>query len=147
MSNSQGLCLLLFLLQLVGSLPPCSSLKVPSCSTPECLKVSKWIRLNMNASVDPCDNFYEFACGGFKERSTIPQDAFTTTRFTIQEKKMMVQLRDLLEDESLKAEQESIGLAQTYYKACMDNDKIEAQGLDPLKELIEYLGGWPMLQA
>ncbi len=29
---------------------------------------------NMNTSVDPCENFFEFSCGGFIEKIRLSQD-------------------------------------------------------------------------
>ena len=33
------------------------------------------------------------------------------------------------------------------YKACMDTDKIEKIGLQPLKDMLKELGGWPVLEG
>ena len=38
------------------------------------LDAAHMILKNMKRSVDPCDNFYDFACGGFEERIVIPDD-------------------------------------------------------------------------
>jgi len=38
-----------------------------ACDTPECRKASKRIKKSLNSAVDPCVDFYEFACGGFIE--------------------------------------------------------------------------------
>ena len=37
--------------------------------------------------------------------------------------------------------------ARDQYKACMDLDKLESIGLDPVKTLLQTLGGWPVLEA
>ena len=29
---------------------------------------------NIDLGVDPCENFYDFACGGWMEKTIIPQD-------------------------------------------------------------------------
>ena len=32
------------------------------------------------------------------------------------------------------------------YKACMDEELIEEIGLDPLKDILKKMGGWPVLE-
>jgi membrane metallo-endopeptidase-like protein 1 len=43
------------------------------CLTPTCVKAAAVMLDNMNANANPCDNFYEFMCGGYMEKSIIPQ--------------------------------------------------------------------------
>ena len=38
-------------------------------------------------------------------------------------------------------------MARNVYKACMDLDKIEEVGLDPLKTMLKQMGGWPVLEG
>ena len=51
------------------------------CFSGECLDAASWMRHNMKPEVDPCDDFYEFACGGWAEREEIPPErSFVSTR-------------------------------------------------------------------
>ena len=44
------------------------------CLTKECIAASHKLFQNMNVSVDPCDDFYQFSCGNYIHRSIIPDD-------------------------------------------------------------------------
>eukprot|EP00833_Pecoramyces_ruminatium_P014232 jgi/Orpsp1_1/1188264/evm.model.d7180000063523.1 len=37
------------------------------CTSKECIEISKRILSNLDTSINPCDDFYEFSCGGWME--------------------------------------------------------------------------------
>lgn len=51
----------------------------------------------------------------------------------------------ILEEESPPGEAKPFRMARDVYKSCMDVGKIEEMGLEPIKEIISDLGGWPVL--
>ena len=51
------------------SKPSCENQEI--CNTPGCVKAAYSLIKNMDLSVDPCEDFYQYACGGFEERVRI----------------------------------------------------------------------------
>ncbi|XP_050046025.3 neprilysin-1-like [Dermacentor andersoni] len=43
------------------------------CRTPACARKGAAIKDNMDTSADPCDNFFQFACGGWTSRQEVPE--------------------------------------------------------------------------
>lgn len=41
------------------------------CDTPGCVHAAQMLLDNMDPEVDPCDDFYQFACGGFEKRVSV----------------------------------------------------------------------------
>jgi len=118
-----------------------------TCVTPGCIGTAHMLLQNMNASVDPCDDFYQFACGGFEERVVIPDDRSSRSQFAVIGDDLLVQLRHILEEDPKDEESRVFTMARNVYKACMDLDKIEEVGLDPLKTMLKQMGGWPVLEG
>ena len=52
------------------------------CTSVKCLEDAYEIKRAMDLNVDPCDNFYQFACGRFIKESRIPEDKSEVTIFT-----------------------------------------------------------------
>ncbi|XP_025080430.1 neprilysin-2-like [Pomacea canaliculata] len=53
------------------------------CQTFECLESAANIAKSINTSVDPCDNFYQFACGRWMAEHPIPLDSSGINNFII----------------------------------------------------------------
>ena len=41
------------------------------CNTPGCVKAAYSIIQNMDPSAEPCEDFYQYACGGFVDRVSL----------------------------------------------------------------------------
>ncbi|KAB7507712.1 Endothelin-converting enzyme 1 [Armadillidium nasatum] len=100
----------------------------------------------MNSSVDPCENFYEYACGRWSEVYPLEDKALDNTFDRLREGLDEV-LKQLLEEPITSEDSRSTIIAKTLYKGCMDEEKIESLGVTPLKTLLSQLGGWPVLEG
>ena len=38
------------------------------CNTPGCVKAAYTLLQNMDSTAEPCEDFYQYACGGFEEK-------------------------------------------------------------------------------
>ena len=61
--------------------------------TPGCVKASAEIISNMDHTADPCDDFYQFACGGFIEKTVIPDDRTRMSSFSVLSDELLTQVR------------------------------------------------------
>uniref|UniRef100_A0A158R4U0 Neprilysin n=1 Tax=Syphacia muris TaxID=451379 RepID=A0A158R4U0_9BILA len=99
----------------------------------------------MNRDVHPCDDFYEFVCGGYSKRKPVPENEI---RFTIQKEMtddLDWKLKSLLEQVAVN-DTDAMKMAQIYYSSCMNVELQETMDLLPITQMISNLGGWPLLQ-
>ncbi|XP_011169896.1 membrane metallo-endopeptidase-like 1 [Solenopsis invicta] len=116
------------------------------CESEECRKMANTLLRNMNKSVSPCDDFYEYACGRWSEQNPIPEGYNKWSVFHIlQINKTDQQVQEIVEEEPKEDDLRAVKIAKKWYKACMDTDAIEKQGIDPLVSTLTCLGGWPMI--
>jgi membrane metallo-endopeptidase-like protein 1 len=77
----------------------------------------------MDPNVEPCDDFYNFACGNFVEETNIPDEKVSVNTFSIIGDKLQEQLRNLVSDPINDEEAEPFKLAKKVFKACMNKSK------------------------
>jgi hypothetical protein len=97
--------------------------KSPSdiCNTTVCQTAGKSIRDSIDSTVDPCDDFFAFACGGWTAKNTIPSDKTTTSTFDVLDEVMQNNLKQELSEPSKIGDADSVVYASDLFKACIDN--------------------------
>ncbi len=89
----------------------------------------------LDKSIDPCNDFYAFACSKWKAANPIPPDRSSWGRFNELQERGEYIVRDILEKASAErpgrsASEQKIG---DYYASCMDESAIEKTGIKPLQ--------------
>ncbi len=91
------------------------------CHTNACQTAGKLIRDSMNSSVDPCDDFYAFACGGWMATHTIPPEKSRYNSFDALDEELQKSLKEELSELSKVGDADSVIYASDLFKACIDN--------------------------
>ena len=91
---------------------------------------------NLDRSVSPCDDFFKFADGGWVKNNPIPADHSSWSTFNQLHDRNEETLHQILDkastDKTAAAGSNSRKIGD-FYASCMDETKIEADGLTPLE--------------
>jgi putative endopeptidase len=97
----------------------------------------------LDPAIDPCTDFYAYACGRWIAQNPIPADRSSWGRFNELSERGEYILKDILEkaaagDSHRSAIEQKIG---DYYGSCMDEATIEAKGIEPLQADLKAIAG------
>jgi putative endopeptidase len=93
----------------------------------------------IDKTVDPCVDFYQYACGNWIKNTEIPADQPEWVSFIELDERNKVVERQILEKAAVEsssrdAVDQKIG---DFYASCVDESAVNAKGLDPLKPELE----------
>ncbi|KAG0237327.1 hypothetical protein BGW42_001247 [Actinomortierella wolfii] len=120
------------------------------CNTPACVQIAEAIARNMDPKADPCQDFYQFACGGFNAREQIPEDDILVSNMHLIQGKTDAVVRTILEADpstvkgyngtSLDSVSKAIlAKSQAFYKSCMNETYLSTVGRKPLFDELQQL--------
>lgn len=121
--------------------------KTKVCKSKECNKIANYVKKSMNTLIDPCENFYEFACGGWIEKNPIPKTSSTFSTFAKLNSEVEKALRKIIEENTEKLTNKYREKAKIFYKSCMNLKSADKLGAQPLVNLIRDVGSSPLFDA
>lgn len=131
--------------------------------------LGKIMQKYMNNKINPCNDFYGYACGNWKNYFTVPPDRSSYDTFEIIREHLDLVLNNILK-ESTKLPNtpplldkpnlrhlfrrnnicndttDATLKAKYFYESCMNEDKILERGSQSLLDILDLLGGWPLLK-
>src|SRR6266852_3055880 len=96
---------------------------------------------NIDKTVDPCTDFYQYACGNWIKNTEIPADQSSWVSFNELDERNQYTMRDILEKAAVAAPgrdaiTQKIG---DFYSSCMDEKIADTKGSEPLKPELDRI--------
>lgn len=115
------------------------------CESKTCENESANLLSYMDKSIDPCENFYDFACGTFIKNTVLPKDK-SSYNSVAQVKDIIIQrINEILSKEAEPNESTALELTKKFFHTCVDTETLNKVGIDPMVELLNKYGGWPVI--
>lgn len=93
----------------------------------------------LSQTINPGDDFYHYVNQRWMNEHPIPDDKSRVTAFSELADENVERLHALLQEDAPTGEPESIGLLRRFFKAAMDEDKIEQDGLSSIKPFLDQV--------
>jgi len=89
----------------------------------------------LDTTADPCEDFFQYACGNFGKLYPIPNDRSSYAAYLMVDEYIENVLRTILEKAAAAGSQRTANEQKIgdFYASCMATDAIEANGLKPLQ--------------
>jgi endothelin-converting enzyme/putative endopeptidase len=95
---------------------------------------------SMDKSVDPCVNFYEYSCAGWKKANPIPPDRSSWSVYAKLYEDNLALLRSILEQAAAAKDRDAVNQKiGDYYAACLDEAAVNRRGVAAIKPQLDLI--------
>ncbi|CAG5136762.1 unnamed protein product [Candidula unifasciata] len=115
------------------------------CLTEECVTAAARISSSLDQGAKPCDDFYQFACGGWVEKNLVPENKMSVTFLWQFQNQIDVIIKNFLEADTDSLNLRSFREAKIFYKSCMNESQINSVNIKDLSQSLRNLGGLPLI--
>ncbi|KAG0289671.1 hypothetical protein BGZ96_006828, partial [Linnemannia gamsii] len=118
------------------------------CTSSQCVQTAASIIRDMDPTIDPCEDFSAYTCGGFWEREEIPADKESIGYFRIVADQNNRIIRSIVSPESgpkLEAIDDETAAGRNLqklkdlYASCMDEEQIAKVGRQPVVDQLKFI--------
>ncbi|XP_037946608.1 neprilysin-4 [Teleopsis dalmanni] len=145
-----NVCTRLLLVAIVALLNCALSLQNPVSQnySTSILRIAKsaQIKAYLDEDQDPCDDFYEFACGKWQRLHPARADLTKTFYLAQLDDLYIRKSADMLKMER-KADTNMDILLKNFYSSCESRETLAHLGMTPILKIVELKGGWPKVKS
>lgn len=109
----------LFIFSIINFATLLKALNSERCLSIPCVLSAASMVERINRKVDPCQDFYEFACGSFAEDTYTPDESSSVDTTSLMNDKLAEYLLTLLIKPPIAEDLEIYKLAKNFYSSCM----------------------------
>ncbi|KAL7647862.1 UNVERIFIED_CONTAM: hypothetical protein RMT77_001471 [Armadillidium vulgare] len=117
------------------------------CLSEECIHIASKVLSKLDRNMNPCEDFYRFACGGWQDENEFRLNSEDTLFYASNLNEMPAATDEILED-MLKGRRriddyfyktKSFKDMKTFHDSCMNVDAIKKEGFDPALSVLRSL--------
>ena len=121
-----------------------AAMKSGACATTECLLTAARLAENMDTTSDPCEDFFQYSCGGWTKRHSVSPDAGDVTVLKNLQLKNDERIREIIEQPVRRDDPDSSERKlKQFFRMCVHGYGRMKEGGKALWSLIQkHVKGW-----